>query len=123
LLGWRPPRAYQIWHDRAVFHFLTSSVGRAAYLARWAALPGGGIILATCTAGGPEYCPGRPTARYDVDGLAAMLTAAYGEAAAVTGRYAGQHRTPAGASSPSPGSSRLSRHFQQRTKALAQITP
>lgn len=32
LLAWRPPQSYQIWHDRAVFHFLTSPADRAAYL-------------------------------------------------------------------------------------------
>ena len=67
LLAWRPPRVYLIWHDRAVFHFLTSPADRAAYLGTLrAALPGGGaIILATFAAGGPAHCSGLPVARYD----------------------------------------------------------
>ena len=83
LLGWKPPRAYQIWHDRAVFHFLVSPADRAAYLATMrAALSGGGaVILAAFAADGPEYCSGLPVARHDPVGLAAELTAAYGDAA------------------------------------------
>ena len=52
LLDWQPPRRYHIWHDRAVFHFLTSPGDRAAYLATLrAALAGGGaIVLATFAA-------------------------------------------------------------------------
>jgi SAM-dependent methyltransferase len=102
LLGWKPPRAYQIWHDRAVFHFLVSPADRAAYLATMrAALPGGGaVILAAFAADGPEYCSGLPVARYDPAGLAAELTAAYGDAVTITGHHAEQHRTPAGAVQP-----------------------
>lgn len=53
LLDWQPARRYHIWHDRAVFHFLTSPGDRAAYLATLrAALAGGGaIVLATFAAG------------------------------------------------------------------------
>jgi SAM-dependent methyltransferase len=102
LLGWKPPRAYQIWHDRAVFHFLVSPADRAAYLATMrAALPGGGaVILAAFAADGPEYCSGLPVARYDPAGLAAELTAAYGDAVTITGHHAEQHRTPAGTVQP-----------------------
>ena len=47
-----------------------------------AALPGGGaVILAAFAADGPEYCSGLPVARHDPAGLAAELTAAYGDAA------------------------------------------
>lgn len=102
LLSWRPARAYQIWHDRAVFHFLTSPGDRAAYLATLrAALPAGGaIILATFAADGPGQCSGLPVARYDPDGLAAELTAAYGDAVTITDWHAERDRTPAGAIQP-----------------------
>jgi len=75
---------------------------RAAYLATMrAALPGGGgVILAAFAADGPEYCSGLPVARYDPAGLAAELTAAYGDAVTITGHHAEQHRTPAGAVQP-----------------------
>jgi 2-polyprenyl-3-methyl-5-hydroxy-6-metoxy-1,4-benzoquinol methylase len=105
LLAWQPPRAYQIWHDRAVFHFLTSPADRAAYLRTLrAALPGGGaIILATFAADGPAHCSGLPVARYDAAGLAAELAAAFGDAITVTGRRGEQHRTPAGVLQPFTG--------------------
>ncbi len=102
LLDWRPPRAYRIWHDRAVFHFLVTPADRAAYLRTLrAALPAGGaIILATFAADGPRHCSGLPVARYAPAALAAELTAAYGDAVTVTGHRTGQHRTPAGAIQP-----------------------
>ncbi len=102
LLDWRPPRAYQVWHDRAVFHFLVSPADRAASLATLrAALPGGGaIILATFAAHGPGQCSGLPVARYDAATLAAELTKAYGDAVTVTGHHCEQHRTPAGTVQP-----------------------
>ena len=55
LLSWQPDRRYGLWHDRAVFHFLTEPAGRTAYLAtlRTALQPGGTVILAT-------FAPGRP---------------------------------------------------------------
>jgi 2-polyprenyl-3-methyl-5-hydroxy-6-metoxy-1,4-benzoquinol methylase len=102
LLAWRPPRAYQIWHDRAVFHFLTIPADRAAYLETLhAALPGGGaIILATFAANGPAHCSGLPVTRYDAAGLAAELTAAYGDAITITGHRHEQHHTPSGVIQP-----------------------
>ncbi|HLN69119.1 MAG TPA: class I SAM-dependent methyltransferase [Streptosporangiaceae bacterium] len=102
LLAWRPPRAYQIWHDRAVFHFLTSPADRAAYLGTLrAALPdGGAIILATFAADGPAHCSGLPVARYDSAGLAAELTGAYDDAVTITNCCDEQHRTPSGVLQP-----------------------
>src|SRR5215475_8292333 len=50
-----PQHAYDIWHDRAVFHFLTSPTQRAAYVwqASMAVKPGGHLIIATFAASGP----------------------------------------------------------------------
>ena len=102
LLTWRPPRRYQVWHDRAVFHFLTEPEGRAAYLAtlRAALVPGGAIVIATFAPDGPTHCSGLPVARYDADGLAAELTSFFGDAVTVTGHHAEEHRTPSGAIQP-----------------------
>ena len=102
LLAWRPPRAYQIWHDRAVFHFLTSPADRAAYLGTLrTALPGGGaVILAAFAADGPAHCSGLPVARYDSAGLAAELTGAYDDAVTITSCCDEQHRTPSGVLQP-----------------------
>ena len=65
------------------------------------ALPGGGaIILATFAADGPAHCSGLPVARYDGAGLAAELTAAYGDAVIITGCRDEQHPTPSGIIQP-----------------------
>jgi SAM-dependent methyltransferase len=74
---WRPDRAYALWHDRAVFHFLTERPARKAYLAAMAdALrPGGHAIVATFAEDGPETCSGLPVARWSPEALAAEVDA------------------------------------------------
>ncbi len=61
-----------IWHDRAVFHFLTDSDARARYRAHLVEVlkPGGTAIIATFALNGPEKCSGLPVARYSPDLLA-----------------------------------------------------
>lgn len=73
--SWIPPRAYGLWHDRAVFHFLTDPADRAGYRRALAAglEPGGLLIIATFAPDGPERCSGLPVQRYDAEGLAAEL--------------------------------------------------
>ncbi|GAA3948010.1 class I SAM-dependent methyltransferase [Actinomadura viridis] len=102
LLSWRPPRRYAIWHDRAVFHFLTERADRAAYLAvlRAALVPRGAIVLAAFAPEGPGHCSGLPVARYDAGGLAAELTGAFGDDVTLTARRTERHVTPAGAVQP-----------------------
>jgi len=70
---------YDIWHDRAVFHFLTTPDDRVAYLDRLhAALgPGGYVILGTFALAGPDKCSGLPVCRYDAQSLAATLGPEY----------------------------------------------
>jgi SAM-dependent methyltransferase len=70
-----PPAHYALWHDRAVFHFLTEAAQRDAYVAqvRRALRPGGHLLVATFAADGPERCSGLPVQRYDADTLAAMF--------------------------------------------------
>ncbi len=72
---WRPQRRYFLWHDRAVFHFLTQARQRAAYVAtlRMAVAPGGVAIIATFAPDGPEKCSGLPVMRYSSQTLAAEL--------------------------------------------------
>lgn len=69
---WTPPRSFALWHDRAVFHFLTDPADRAAYLRTLAAAlaPGGHAVIATFAEDGPERCSGLPVARYAPDALA-----------------------------------------------------
>jgi len=65
------PAAYEIWHDRAVFHFLTRSEERAAYLRQMAqALKSGGhVIMSTFGPAGPPTCSGLDVMRYDEKAL------------------------------------------------------
>jgi ubiquinone/menaquinone biosynthesis C-methylase UbiE len=65
---WRPEAAaFDLWHDRAAFHFLTDPGDRTAYVARMirALKPGGHAIIATFALDGPERCSGLPVQRYD----------------------------------------------------------
>jgi SAM-dependent methyltransferase len=62
-------RTFDVWHDRAVFHFLTDEGDRRRYLATLAAsIPvGGHVVLATFGPDGPEYCSGLPVRRYSIE--------------------------------------------------------
>ncbi|MGY3479459.1 class I SAM-dependent methyltransferase [Bradyrhizobium ottawaense] len=72
---WRPARTYDVWHDRAAFHFLIDPHDRDAYVQRLrsAIAPGGQIIIATFAPDGPEKCSGLPVQRHDSASLAAEL--------------------------------------------------
>jgi len=70
-----PGAAFDLWHDRAVFHFLTEPAQRRAYVAalRRSLRPGGFVILAGFAPDGPEKCSGLPVCRYDAAGFAVQL--------------------------------------------------
>lgn len=72
---WTPPRQYRVWHDRAVFHFLTDSARQDAYIAALEAAtePGATAIVATFALDGPAKCSGLPVQRYSPQTLAARL--------------------------------------------------
>ncbi|KRR20027.1 class I SAM-dependent methyltransferase [Bradyrhizobium retamae] len=76
---WEPGRPYDIWHDRAAFHFLTDPADRAAYIERLkrGLKIGGHAIIATFALDGPEKCSGLPVARYDSESLGRTLGAAF----------------------------------------------
>ncbi|MGH3843807.1 MAG: class I SAM-dependent methyltransferase [Pseudonocardiaceae bacterium] len=95
LLQWTPPRRFAVWHDRAVFHFLTDPADRVRYreLAAAAMSPGGHLVLGTFAADGPEQCSGLPVARYHPDQLAAEFGPGF---IPVTSRRE-HHHTPTGA--------------------------
>ncbi len=62
-----------VWHDRAVFHFLTEAADRAVYVAQVerALAPGGHVVIATFGPRGPEKCSGLPVVRWDAEALTA----------------------------------------------------
>ena len=70
-----PDQSWWVWHDRAVFHFLTEPADRAAYLAVLdkALEPGGHAIIATFADDGPEKCSGLPVHRYSPEALMAEV--------------------------------------------------
>lgn len=72
---WQPPRTYDVWHDRAAFHFLTEEKDRAGYIVRLkqGLKIGGHAIIATFALDGPEKCSGLPVMRYDATRLAQTL--------------------------------------------------
>ncbi len=88
------PQAYSIWHDRAVFHFLTRPEDRQRYvaLARRAVRPGGHVIMATFAADGPTNCSGLDTMRYD----AASLCREFGDGFQLVDSVHETHHTPFG---------------------------
>lgn len=98
LLEWRPERRYDLWHDRAVFHFLTDPAERTAYRERLdeGTAAGAAVIVATFAEDGPEQCSGLPVARYSAEGLAAAL----GDRFRVVAERRELHRTPAGGVQP-----------------------
>ena len=69
--SWQPDKPYTVWHDRAVFHFLTAPNDRAAYARTMAEAlrPGGVAVIATFADDGPEMCSGLPVVRYAPDAL------------------------------------------------------
>ncbi|HYF71282.1 MAG TPA: class I SAM-dependent methyltransferase [Nocardioides sp.] len=79
LLDWRPVDLVDAWHDRAVFHFLTSPDDQARYVATAARAvrPGGVLVIGTFGPDGPEQCSGLPVARHDVASLRARFAPAF----------------------------------------------
>jgi 2-polyprenyl-3-methyl-5-hydroxy-6-metoxy-1,4-benzoquinol methylase len=89
-----PIHAYDVWHDRAVFHFLTAPADRQAYIDRVlrAVKPGGHVIVATFAEDGPAQCSGLPVMRYSADGLHAEFGAPF----KLLRHEKEEHHTPAG---------------------------
>jgi SAM-dependent methyltransferase len=88
-------RRYAVWHDRAVFHFLTDAHDRAAYVdqVRDAVKPGGFVLVATFAQDGPEKCSGLPVVRYSAE----ALHSEFGDEFRLLLSEHEDHRTPAGA--------------------------
>jgi SAM-dependent methyltransferase len=72
---WQPSQTYDVWHDRAAYHFLTDSRDHMAYAERvaQAVRAGGHVIIGTFALDGPERCSGLPVVRHDAISLGQML--------------------------------------------------
>lgn len=84
-----------VWHDRALFHFLTSPADQATYVrrAQEAVAPGGHVVLATFSESGPERCSGLPVVRHSV----AALSEIFGDSFETVDSFEREHNTPWGA--------------------------
>ena len=93
--AWEPDQAYDVWHDRATFHFLTDPKDRSAYADRVlrAVRPGGHVIIGTFAPDGPVHCSGLPVVRYDSAAISKILGSSFDLAESRTHA----HKTPAGA--------------------------
>lgn len=89
-----PSDTYDVWHDRAVFHFLTDPDDRQRYVTKAAdALrPGGTLLMATFAPDGPTRCSGLEVVRYSPETLAQ----AFGDAFVLRRGFSDIHRTPVG---------------------------
>ena len=89
-----PADAYDVWHDRAVFHFLTDEADRDAYVRAVlrSVKPGGHVIVATFGEHGPTRCSGLPVVRYRPDELHAQ----FGDDFTLIDNRGENHRTPWG---------------------------
>jgi hypothetical protein len=98
VLAWEPLRRFRVWHDRAVFHFLTSPPGQYRYVhVLDAATETDAVAVFGCFApDGPERCSGLPVARYDIPALARHL----GQAWKLCAEDREEHITPGGVMQP-----------------------
>jgi len=87
-------RGYTVWHDRAVFHFLTDAGDRHAYVAQVerTVRPGGYVLVATFAEDGPANCSGLPVVRYSAE----SLHSEFGPSFRVMASEHEDHRTPSG---------------------------
>jgi SAM-dependent methyltransferase len=94
ICDWTPDRRYDLWHDRAAFHFLVDPADRARYVTvlHAALRPGGRAVIGTFALDGPEKCSGLPVARHDAYTLAAAL----GEGFELIAQQTHEHTTPWG---------------------------
>jgi SAM-dependent methyltransferase len=76
---WEPSQTYDVWHDRAAFHFLTDRKDQAAYAERVsrAMRLGGHVIIGTFALDGPERCSGLPVIRYEAATLSELLGSSF----------------------------------------------
>ncbi|MBX9845874.1 MAG: class I SAM-dependent methyltransferase [Xanthobacteraceae bacterium] len=93
--AWQPAGSFDVWHDRAAFHFLTEPQDRLTYgeCVRKAVRPGGHVIIGTFALDGPERCSGLPVVRHDATTIGNVLGRSF--RLAESRRH--EHKTPGGA--------------------------
>jgi SAM-dependent methyltransferase len=98
IFEWVPERRFDLWHDRAVFHFLIDEDEREAYLnvLRSGIAPGGRVVVATFDAHGPTHCSGLPVVRYGATELAQVFAPHFD----LIDTRSEEHLTPAGLVQP-----------------------
>ena len=98
LLRWVPDRQFDIWHDRAVLHFLVEPSERDRYvkIAERAVREQGALVIGTFAEDGPTQCSGLPVARYSVEDLAELFSTSF----MLATHEREQHVTPAGVVQP-----------------------
>jgi SAM-dependent methyltransferase len=79
VLEWRPERRYMVWHDRAVFHFLTEAEKKRRYVEtmRRALREDGTAVVGTFAEDGPTHCSGLPVSRYSAAELDDVFSASF----------------------------------------------
>ena len=79
ITAFRARRPFAVWHDRAVFHFLTAPADRQKYVEslQQGLTPGGHVIMATFAIDGPQKCSGLEVSCYDASALSAELGAGF----------------------------------------------
>jgi trans-aconitate methyltransferase len=94
--AWHPARTWSVWHDRAMFHFLTTDDERDAYLDTMsqALASDGAFVIATFAPDGPDHCSGLPTRRYDAPTLVAAISTRIDAELVTDARHV--HVTPSG---------------------------
>ena len=92
---WHPAGTFDVWHDRAAFHFLTEPQDRLAYgeCVRKAVRPGGHVVIGTFAPDGPERCSGLPIVRHDHASIGEVL----GRSFRLAESRKHEHQTPGGA--------------------------
>jgi hypothetical protein len=100
--SWRATRTFDVWHDRAAFHFLVDPTDRAAYGAtlRTGTAPGSLAVVGTFAGDGPAQCSGLPVSRYDPGRLTDALRVASDLDWELLRTAREEHHTPAGAVQP-----------------------
>jgi len=90
--AWQPPRAFDIWHDRAAFHFLTTEekIHKYVSIAECAIRTNGYLILGTFSEAGPDHCSGLAVRQYSQPSMSARFEKAFERIRCVTE----DHKTP-----------------------------